>query len=107
MHAMMVRGWLTLPLLIWFILDFSNPLLPGAVCFDPADSVEAVRAITPAAEAPPAAVGVWSAVVRAPDVRPSWRAPHPTDRLPELPFRLAMSPRSRLTADAPPGLDDD
>jgi hypothetical protein len=103
---MMVRWW-TLPLLAWFILDFSNPLLPGAVCFDPDDSVEAVRTTAPAAEAPPAAVGVRSPVISAPDVRPSWRAPHPADRLPRLPFRLAMSPRSRLTADPPPGLDDD
>jgi len=103
---MMVR-WRGLPLLAWLILDFSNPLLPGAVCFDLADSVEAVRTSAPAAEAPPATVGARLPDVTAPRIRPGWRAPHPADRLPGPGIRFALSSRSRLTADAPPGLDDD
>ncbi|MBI2014339.1 MAG: hypothetical protein HYS77_02180, partial [Candidatus Rokubacteria bacterium] len=47
---------------LYVVLDFSNPLIPGAVSFDPDESVEAVRAgrvaapaatATPLAPAPP------------------------------------------------------
>ncbi|MBI2158262.1 MAG: hypothetical protein HYU26_15380, partial [Candidatus Rokubacteria bacterium] len=48
---------LTLRLLLLYVaLDFSNPLMPGAVSFDPDDSVEAVRAGR--LEPPAAAVAV-------------------------------------------------
>jgi hypothetical protein len=37
----LARGWF-LPLLLYLAADFANPLMPGAVCFDPDDSVEGV-----------------------------------------------------------------
>jgi hypothetical protein len=33
---------LVLPLLLYVALDFANPLMPGAVCFDPNASIEGV-----------------------------------------------------------------
>lgn len=47
---------LTLLLLLFYVaLDFSNPLIPGAVSFDPDESVEGVRAGRVAAPAATAA----------------------------------------------------
>lgn len=40
----MLRRWLALAFLLYVALDFANPMIPGAVTFDPDDTVEAVRA---------------------------------------------------------------
>jgi len=39
----MVRHRLILPLLVYVFLDFSNPFMPGAVNFNPDESVDGVR----------------------------------------------------------------
>ena len=44
MVAMRVLQRLVLLLLVYVAVDFANPLMPGAVSFNPDDSVEAVRA---------------------------------------------------------------
>ncbi|HEV8640464.1 MAG TPA: hypothetical protein VGV13_05140 [Methylomirabilota bacterium] len=43
----MTARWLTVLLFLYVALDFSNPLMPGAVSFDADDSVEGVRAERP------------------------------------------------------------
>ena len=54
-----------LALMVYVVLDFANPLMPGAVCFNPADSVDGVNrarasvvgpivTARPVADAPPA-----------------------------------------------------
>jgi hypothetical protein len=96
------------PLLILYVsLDFANPMMPGAVSFDPDDSVEAIRPdrsrvdgdAAPAPPGPAAERLEPSRLVRlaarpAPGIVPPRRAPV----LPRL--RPARSP------DPAPGSDD-
>jgi hypothetical protein len=105
MGAMMAR-WLALPLLAWVLLDFSSPLVPGAVSFDVADSVEAVRATPPSAEAPNARTATLPMAAVAPVVEraPIIPRPEPVASTPRVPVRVTG--RARLSADPPPGPDD-
>lgn len=63
--------WLAVLLLAYLALDFANPLMPGAVSFDPDDSVEAVRGGHAPAPDAVSFVGepLVPAVVRAPPPR--------------------------------------
>ena len=98
---------LALLLILYVSLDFANPMMPGAVSFDPDDSVEAVRpdrsradgdaapeAPGPAPERPEPGLLVRLAARPAPGIVPPRRAPV----LPR--FRPARSP------DPAPGSDD-
>ncbi len=90
---------LALILLAYVALDFANPLMPGAVTFDPDDSVEAVRAgHVPAPDAVPSvSEPLVPAVVRAPTprcaiARAARAARTPRERLAHL--RRAPAPSS-------------
>lgn len=103
----MRRPPLVLLLFLYVALDFSNPLMPGAVNFGAEESVEGVRAerrlapdlpdVRPATPAPePAAPAVEPADARPPGPRP---------------VRVTWLPASRRTPvhardAAPPGDDD-
>ena len=52
-----------LGLVLYVALDFANPLMPGAVCFDPADSVEGVGRARASVAAPSIAVSPTTEVV--------------------------------------------
>jgi hypothetical protein len=81
----MRRCRLALLLLLYVALDFSNPLMPGAVSFDLSESVEGVHAVRPRIEAPSVAIAPLLIVVpeplpvlvrAAPRPGPVVRAPH-------------------------------
>ena len=60
-----------LAILLYVAADFANPLMPGAVCFDPDESVDGVgrpRASVIAAPAPAGAAGVAAAPAALPPV---------------------------------------
>jgi hypothetical protein len=94
-------GWTRLPfiaLLLYVTLDFANPLMAGAVCFDPDRSVEAVgRARSPV---PAATILTGPAVLPAPPVD----EPDPGLRLAPAPERArttsGLRPRARATLGA-------
>ena len=74
-------------LLLYVTLDFSNPMMPGAVSFDPDDCVEAVRAgrlTTPA-----------DAVAAVPAPAPSRFEPVRRAVLPRAPVMSPAPPRER------------
>ncbi|MBI1964092.1 MAG: hypothetical protein HYS37_12045 [Candidatus Rokubacteria bacterium] len=94
---------LTLRLLLLYVaLDFSNPLMPGAVSFDPDDSVEAVRAGR--LEPPAAAVAVTpvpapARVESAPPTRPALRRPAGPAAPPVVLTHLRRTPAPSRTSD--------
>jgi hypothetical protein len=71
-------------LVLYLVLDFANPLMPGAVCFEPGDSVEGTRAARDHARlaipALPAAPPARPAPLVAPRLRPAARPPAPRRR---------------------------
>ena len=85
--------------LLYVAFDFANPLMPGAVSFDPNDSVEAVRASQArAGAATVATVPRTPERLRAPgEARPVVRA-EPVI----LPPRERLGHRRRAPAPAPP-----
>ena len=95
-------------LLLYVVLDFANPLMPGAVNFDAGASVEAVRlerawsprALSAAVPVPAPPLALSPALVSPP-------AAHPTRPAPTRPTRrLAAPPRSGPTAESPSAGDD-
>src|SRR5262245_62274725 len=76
-----------LALLLHLSLDFANPNMPGALCFDPDQSVDAIR--TEARADAPATV----LAVRSPQPPAAAIAPPP----PEVPRSAAASIASRVT----------
>ncbi len=102
----MVRRAPALLLLIYVALDFANPLMPGAVNFDAASSVEAVRpertaraAVAAVPAAPPSPVVPGLVPAAAP------RPAHPVGVRPTR--RLAAPPRSAPAAETPAQSGDD
>ena len=90
-------------LLVYLTLDFANPLMPGAVCFDPADSVDGVTGARPSTTA--VALTVAMPVVRPapPAVHPPMPSPQPRAHGPvERP-----RPRGRTDHAAPLSATDD
>ena len=93
-----------LALLLYVVLDFANPLMPGAVCFDPDDSVDGVARARSSSVAPPAladpAVPLARLVAPAPrvalpdppTVTTSGRAEAPPHPRGSLPSRSERSP---------------
>jgi hypothetical protein len=103
-----VRRLPALLILLWVALDFANPLVPGAVTFDAATCVDAVRperdrplrgAVAALPGAPPPAAVAGPALVPAPSPAP--RTPAPPIR------RRATAPRSALGAESPSPPGDD
>ena len=96
-------GRLVLLVALYVALDFANPLMPGAVCFDAGDTVDAVRGHRPRVTAVPAVV----APVRY-DVVPEPRVHASVPRLSPVPpvSRGAFHPRRlppATPAEAAPG----
>lgn len=83
-------GRLVLLVALYVALDFANPLMPGAVCFDAGDTVDGVRGQRPRVTAVPAVVPP----VRY-DVVPEPRVHAPVPRLSPVPplGREAFHPR--------------
>jgi hypothetical protein len=91
-------------LLLYVALDLANPLMPGALCFDAEQSIEAVgRARSAVAVPAVTAMPVSHAVVPPPPVR-AWRPAKPAAPPPD-----AGAPRARaaLRRPADPSPDDD
>ena len=79
---------LVLALLLYLAADFANPLMPGAVCFDPDESIDGLARARSSAIVPPVLTGAAAAPVtpaRAVAVSrsvpsPARRAVHPIPR---------------------------
>ena len=99
----MRRRLLALLLLLYVGADFSNPMMPGAVSFDPTDSVDGIRArAAVAALAPPVAAGpVCLMVEPAPAPAPSTR-----DWLTPLARAPIARPAHLDTGESPPPTED-
>lgn len=82
MASMRCRG-LALLLVLYVAADFANPMMPGAVSFDPAESVEGIHA----ARAPQSSVTVLPAPTP-PQLEGPSRDPSPTRWRPTRPVRL-------------------
>jgi hypothetical protein len=91
----MVRRRLALLLLLYVSLDFANPLMPGAVTFDPSGSVDGLRAPRVRVAAP-AAVPAPPRLELADAERPVFRAPRPVGE------RRHLGPRARPRVSAQP-----
>jgi hypothetical protein len=99
----MVCRRLALLLLLYVSLDFANPLMPGAVTFDPAGSVDGLRAPRVRVAAP-AAVAAPARLEPADAERPVLRMPRPVGEGRDLDLRAR--PRvSVQPADADVGED--
>lgn len=101
----MLRHRLALMLLIYAVLDFANPLMPGAVTFDAEDSVEGVRAERVRGDRQDAALDPSPVLVRAAVLRrdpPSRSAAEPRPR----PSRQHLAGRRDLTPSPEPAAPD-
>ena len=101
-----MRGHLLVGLLLMYVgLDFANPMMPGAVSFDPSECVEGVhleRARTPESTA---SVPVLP-VARRIDTASAERAAPRSVRNPRPPLFFVTPPAHAVPLDAPPPGDD-
>jgi hypothetical protein len=88
-----------LALVLYVGLDFANPLMPGAVCFDAADSVDGVGRVPPSVAAPCAAADPVPEPAAGPTVRRANLRRAAWTATPRAAGAVAIPPRTPPTRD--------